>query len=143
MFSCTYSSPHPLRTPPAIRSQLGLVLLHLSLHSTSSDTRRAVLAAIERSAQQSPLLINSVIRESLRTLLSRETAIDTANVEAAQSSLSKSGRLSTVLYHCVAFDDRLDISDREKLLVELIVLSHHRLAGTIGTLKTMCFPDSC
>jgi hypothetical protein len=75
-------------------------------------------------------------------MLSRETTNDTANVgEEAQSSLSKSGRLSTVLYHCAAFDDSLDVSEREKILVELIVLSHHRLAGKIDGSQGDAFPD--
>ena len=100
------------------------------MESKLPDTRRAVLAAIERSAQQSPILINSIIRESLHTLLSKEPANDAKNVgEEAESSSSKSGRLPTVLYHCVSFDDSFDVSDREKVLVELIVLSHHHLAG--------------
>ena len=69
-------------------------------------------------------------------MLSQETANDTANVgEETQPSPSKSGRLSAVLHHSVSFDDSLDISEREKILVELIVLSHHHLAGKIDALQ--------
>jgi Generalcontrol nonderepressible 1 (Gcn1) N-terminal len=122
------------------RTQVGLVLLHLSLESTSLHLRRTVVAAIEKYAIRSPQLINLIIREALTSFLSREPA---PSVKAAsgleeeqQTSSSNQGRLAQLLLHCVAFNDALEISEKEDILVELIILSHHQLACMFNA----CFP---
>jgi hypothetical protein len=47
---------------------------------------------------------------------------------SSSNEASNQGRLAQLLHHCVAFNDALEISEKEDILVELIILSHHRLA---------------
>jgi hypothetical protein len=113
-------------------AQLGAVLLHLAIQSTSPQIRRDVLAGVEAAALRSPRITHRVVRDALVSFLSRDQLFEaakavTASREEQGPGWNKHERLFSLLLHSLSFEESVDVSEREELLVELIVLAHHRL----------------
>lgn len=108
------------------------MLLHLALASSFPQNRRAVLDTIEASTIRSPQLTNRIVREALTCFLLRDSASNSKAVsglgEEQVTPGINHGHLSVLLFRCVSVSDDLDISEKEDILVELIILSHHSLA---------------
>jgi hypothetical protein len=109
--------------------QIGLAFLHLAVDSKSPQVRRAVIKAIEDAMLKQPQLVNRIIRESLAESLMRDKP-STPNAsgslgEEHEVSAHRRVRLSAFLSSAAAISEDIDLSVRESLMTELIVLGHH------------------
>lgn len=82
---------------------------------------------VNAAAARLPLLTNQIAREALTTYISRGKPTSSKAIDDQEVSWNKYGRLSTFLLNCVSFEESLDVSTRESLLVDLVVLAHHNL----------------
>jgi len=111
------------------RSQLGLVFLHLALDGSTPEIRQATQTAVAESTARLPQLTNCVIRDSVNTFISRGPPASKAasSAEDLAKPWNDHARLSALLLSSVSFDVDLDLTIREDLIVELIVIGHHDL----------------
>ncbi|KAH7908270.1 armadillo-type protein [Hygrophoropsis aurantiaca] len=129
-----------------LRTQLGSIFLHLTVHSTSSETRRTSLKTVQGAVIRSPALVNQALRESLMISLTRAKVVPTkgtaSNEELETPDIDKHRRYATLLLSSVFTGDapNEDLSVREDLLVKLIVLSHH---STISGSSRLLWIDLC
>ncbi|KAF8161530.1 armadillo-type protein [Crassisporium funariophilum] len=115
----------------ALRSQLGLVFIHLALNSQSQEIRRIVNTTLVGMNIRAPKLTNRVIRDALTTFLARglpmSKQVAAGSEEDQPIHWKKHTRLSTLLHSIVTFGDDVDPLLRETNVVELIILAHHHL----------------
>lgn len=111
------------------RIQIGMVLLHLAVDSPSSQIRRSTIAALESSSSIQPQLVSRVVRESLTASLSREKP---SSAKAAvisedenEKPTHKQTRLAAFLTSVGSIGDDVDLTIRENLMAELVILGHH------------------
>ncbi|KAF5374683.1 hypothetical protein D9615_008940 [Tricholomella constricta] len=110
-----------------LRSQLGLILLHLALDGSTPQIRREVNAVVTRCTANLPELTNRVVRDGLNTLLARGTPTSAKSGEESSVPWNKHSRLSALLLSAVNFPDEVELPVREDLIVKLIILGHHHL----------------
>lgn len=107
------------------------MFVHLVLESSSPAIRRDVHSVIIANAGRQPQLTNRVIRDALTTFVSRGTPLPkpgaAGSADEAPKPWNKHSRLSTLISSAVSFDDTLELSIREDIIVELITLGHHHL----------------
>jgi hypothetical protein len=109
------------------RAQLGLVFIHLALESKSAEIRRNVYAVIAAATTSNPILTNQIIRDALASFFDRgfrtRQSISADNIPVPSHTHAK---LSGLLLSAVSFAEETDAIVKEKAVVELIVLGHHR-----------------
>ncbi|KAF8063638.1 armadillo-type protein [Lyophyllum atratum] len=114
-----------------LRSQLGLVSIHLTLEGSAPEVRREVNTVVERCTALLPELTNRVVRDGLNTFLSRGMPLSkpTTSSSAEETTVpwNKHSRLSVLLLSVVSFPEGADLKVREDMIVELIILGHHHL----------------
>ncbi|KAG5642517.1 hypothetical protein DXG03_002618 [Asterophora parasitica] len=110
-----------------LRTQLGLVLLHLSLDGTTPQTRREVNVVVSRCAARFPELTNRVVRDGLSAFLARGIPSSAKSAEDGGQPWNKHSRLSTLLLSAINLPDEIELTVREDLIVKLIILGHHHL----------------
>jgi hypothetical protein len=90
-----------------------------------------MLTALQDSTQRLPQLTNQIVREALAVFLSksRHTRQAVSGPEEAQGAptWAKHGWAAMLLLTCAAFSEDVGVAVREGLIVELVVLGHHRL----------------
>ncbi|KAG6915850.1 hypothetical protein DXG01_009609 [Tephrocybe rancida] len=112
-----------------LRSQLGLVLLHLTLEGSTPKIRREVNTIVERSTALNPELTNRVVRDGFNTFLARGTPSSgpASSVEDVSMPWNKHSRLSALLLSTVSFAEDTELNVREGMIVEAVLLGHHHL----------------
>ncbi|KAF8911690.1 armadillo-type protein [Gymnopilus junonius] len=125
----------------ALRSQFGLVYVHLGVDSQSPEIRKSVTASLVNSAVVAPRLTEKIIREALTTFVARgvpsasskSSSVASASEDAATAKpWNNHSRLSALLLSVVSFSEEIDTLLRQDAVVALIVLAHHPL---------ICGPD--
>ena len=106
---------------------MGSVFLHLAIEGSSPTIRQAVLTAIKAAILQSPQTINRMVRETLMSFCLRDVSASKPG-EEQETTWRNQGRLLAFLLHAVSFGENVDVSDKEDILIELIILAHHDLA---------------
>jgi hypothetical protein len=113
----------------ARRVQIGLVFLHLAVDSQSPQVRRSVIMALEDQAANQPQLMNRIVRESLARSLIQDTPstsrTTTSTGEVLEVRTHRQAWLSAFFSTAAATGRHIDLTIREKLVAELIVLGHH------------------
>lgn len=114
------------------------MFLHLAVDSPSPHVRRTVIATLESNVSKQPQLLNRIIRESLAASLSRDkpapSKVKDVGEETQEAPSHKQARLSAYLFAAGSISDDIDLSIRENLMAELVVLGHHSAICT-----TLCF----
>ncbi|GLB43526.1 putative ARM repeat-containing protein [Lyophyllum shimeji] len=114
-----------------VRSQLGLVLLHLTLEGSTPEIRREVHPVVQRCMVRLPQLTNRVVRDGLNTFLSRGIPSPKSAVAASSDDgavpWNKQSRLSALLLSAVSLAAETDLAVRQDMVAELIILGHHHL----------------
>ena len=104
--------------------------MHLAIDSQFPEIRRSVNTYLLQATARAPQLANRLIGDALTSFLSRfHPSSKTASTPADDQvqPWNKQSRLSALLLSVVSFGDDVDISLREKTVVEHIVLAHHCL----------------
>ncbi|KAI0077211.1 ARM repeat-containing protein [Panus rudis PR-1116 ss-1] len=111
---------------PQASTMLGSILLHLTIESTSSVLRRSVLQSITELAASVPSLILNAIASALSSYLTRggKTATKPGEEESELSD-RKANRLISLLLASATVGEKVELSARESLLVDVVVLAHH------------------
>ena len=107
--------------------QFGRALLHISLSSSFSATRRAALASLKFLTGRIPRLIHHVMRDAIKARLSHP--VPAVLVSDDVSSISGYERLPAVLLALSSFAESTESTLREDLLTEAVILAHH---GDVG-----------
>ena len=104
--------------------------MHLAIDSKFPEIRRSVNKSLVQATVQAPQLANRLIGDALTSFLSRGHPSSKAAgtpVDNQVQPWNKQSRLSTLLLSVVSFGYDVDLSLREKTIVEHIVLAHHCL----------------
>jgi len=105
-----------------------LALIHLALGSKSAKSRLRVNAVIAAATISNPTLTNQIVREALATFLSRGLrGHQSTSADDIAVPWNNHAKLSALLLSAVSFSEETESFIREKSVVELIVLVHHRL----------------
>ncbi|KAG6844943.1 hypothetical protein H0H87_002276 [Tephrocybe sp. NHM501043] len=111
-----------------LRSQLGLVLIHLSLEGSTPEIRRSVNTIVERCTKVAPELTNRIVRDGFNTFFARGTpSSKSASADDVLASWNKHSRLSALLLSAVSFAEGTELVVRESMIVKAILLGHHHL----------------
>ncbi|KAL0955554.1 hypothetical protein HGRIS_001793 [Hohenbuehelia grisea] len=109
------------------RSQLGLVFIHVALSSTAPETRKAVLATLERCTAARPHITHGIVRDAFTSFLAKEaSAAAAASVEDGMA-WRHHGRLSALLLSSASFAEDVDEKTRQDAVVGLVITAHHHL----------------
>jgi hypothetical protein len=105
-----------------------LVLIHLALDSKSAEVQRKANAVVATATIANPMLTNQIIREALARFLARglRTQQSTSG-DDIPVPWNKHAKLSGLLLSATSFAKETETFIKEKSVVELIVLVHHRL----------------
>ncbi|KAF9561868.1 ARM repeat-containing protein [Agrocybe pediades] len=109
-----------------LRSQLGLVYIHLSTNSQHSEIRKQVNASLVDATTHMPHLSDRVIREALSNFVARGPPAQ-KGADDQPEAWNKHSRLSALLLSTVSYGEDVGSTLRENAVVELIVLAHHHL----------------
>jgi hypothetical protein len=104
--------------------------VHLVIDSKFPEIRRIVNKSLMQATIRAPQLANRLIGDALTSFLSRghpSSKAGSTPVDDQVQPWNKQSRLSTLLLSVVSFGDDVDLSLREKTVVEHIVLAHHCL----------------
>jgi Generalcontrol nonderepressible 1 (Gcn1) N-terminal len=104
--------------------------VHLAIESKFPEIRRSVNKSLVQATARAPQLANRLIGDALTSSLSRGHPSSKAAIIPVDDQVqpwNKQSRLSTLLLSVVSFADDVDLSLREKAVVEHIVLAHHCL----------------
>jgi hypothetical protein len=117
--------------------------VHLVIDSKFPEIRRIVNKSLVQATIRAPQLANRLIGDALTSFLSRGHPSSKAAVDDQVQPWNKQSRLSTLLLSVVSFGDDVDLSLREKTVVEHIVLAHHCLLCSffcsVSRLLVSCF----
>lgn len=119
-------------------AMVGNIFLQLAVEGSSADIRRLAVTTMNSQAPKLPDVINRIVAASLRAYLTKDSAPAKAQAaadDAETKAVSKEGRLCAFLISCAAVGQDVDRAVREKLAVDLVVLSHH---PAIGTFMAIC-----
>ncbi|KIK38679.1 hypothetical protein CY34DRAFT_809070, partial [Suillus luteus UH-Slu-Lm8-n1] len=112
-----------------LRLQIGSVFVHLSIHSHSSEVRRAAIQTIEAAVQSLPHLVIPILREALTASLIKDksTAVKSAPVkeETEKPAPDNRRRYAALLLCCGGNKEEAGVGERDDQLVDFIVLAHH------------------
>jgi len=110
-------------------AQLGLAFLHLALEGSSPEIRQATQTAVAAFTARLPQLTSCVIRDAVNAFLSRGPPASkaAASTDEQHKPWNKHARLSAILLSAVSFEADLDLTTREDMIVELVILGHHHL----------------
>ncbi|KIJ63493.1 hypothetical protein HYDPIDRAFT_175892 [Hydnomerulius pinastri MD-312] len=116
-----------------LRTQIGSIFIHLSIHSQFSDVRRRAIQTIEAAVSRHPQLINLILRGSLTfsltrpVVVSKATAPVSASDEQEKPAVDKQRRYAALLLCCASFaeEEGVSASLRDTLLADLVILAHH------------------
>ncbi|KAG6864935.1 hypothetical protein C0991_006286 [Blastosporella zonata] len=111
----------------SLRSQLGLVLIHLILDGSTPEIRREVNAVVERCTKVLPELTNKVVRDGLNAFLARGTPVSKSSDDGSSVPWNKHSRLVALLLSAVSFDEEAEPKVREGVIVETVLIGHHHL----------------
>ncbi|CAA7260345.1 unnamed protein product [Cyclocybe aegerita] len=134
--ACNVSLPYfksELSKNETLRTHLGAVFIHFGIDSRFPEIRRRVSASLVELAAFSPGLVSKVIRDALFAFLSK--GVPTAKATPSDETVvpwNKHSRLAALLLSIVSFEETVDTSLRENIVVDFIVLAHHHL---------ICGPD--
>jgi len=111
------------------RTALGSIFLHLAVDGQTPDIRRQVNASVAEQADRNPVLINRILREALRSFLSKgpPAPLKVSQEEGADQTWNKHARVSSLLFSGVSFKDDVDKPTRHQIVSDLVVLTHHSL----------------
>jgi hypothetical protein len=131
------------------REQVGLVIIHLVMHSVTNETRRLVISTLEAQNRKDPQLTNTIVREALgaqlrRVAMEKEREKSVQGGDEDQRVDRKLGSLAAVLLACADFGDGDSVPSDEKhsLLAKLLILSHvPEISG--GVEKSQLWIDLC
>ena len=107
--------------------------MHLAIDSKFPEIRRSVNKSLVEATARAPQLANRLIRDALTSFLSHghpSSKAASTTVDDQVQPWNKQSRLSTLLLSVVSFGNDVDLSLREKAVVEHIVLAHHSLLCT-------------
>ena len=111
-----------------LRSQFGLIFVHLSVEGHTPEIRKLVTETLVRLNSASPRLVNTVIRDALTTFLSKGVPPPVKGAEAEVVEWTKHSRVASILTSCVTFEESVPAEDREAFVVALLTIAHHPLA---------------
>lgn len=105
-----------------------MLFLHIGVECKSYALRRQVVSTLEDSSASFPELVNGVIMDSMVTFLAKESKLSAPKLQSddVEPTPDYQSRLSTILLACASFNEETDAAVRKSLLVNLIVLTHHR-----------------
>lgn len=110
-----------------LRLQIGSVLVHLAIHSQSSEVRRIAIQTIEAAVASLQHLVSLMLREALTASLIKEKSapVKTAVLreEAEKPAVDMQRRYATLLLCCG--NKEAAAGEKDDQLVDLIVLAHH------------------
>ena len=115
--------------------------MHLAIDSKFPEIRRSVNKFLVQATARTPQLANRLIGDALTSFLSRGHPFSKAVSTPAEDQVqrwSKQSRLSTLLLSVVSFGDDVDLTLREKAVVEHIILAHHCLLCSSFMIGSMC-----
>lgn len=127
----------------ACSALFGNIFLHLAVDGPSVDIRRLALASLTKQASQSPEIVARIVSAALKVYLTKESTPTKTSItidDTDTKQVSKEGRLCAFLLTCAATGEDVEVSIREKLVVELIVISHHSALGQSISPKTAPAP---
>lgn len=122
--------------------------MYLAIDSQFPEIRRSVNTYLVQATTRAPQLANRLIGDALTTFLSRGHPSSKTTSTSADDQVqpwNKQSRLSTLLLSVVSFGDDVDLTLREKIVVEHIVLAHHCLLGPpfLFSSTSICLMLSC
>lgn len=112
---------------------VGNIFLHLAVEGVSADIRRLAVSSMNTQAPVLPEVVNRIVSASLKVYLTKSTTPSKAQTlidETETKAVSKEGRLCAFLISCAAVGEDVDRTIREKLALDLVVVSHHPAIGT-------------
>jgi hypothetical protein len=113
------------------RIQYGSVFIHLAVNGATPQMRRDTLTSLQTLSTTYPEMVNRVARDALVAYNSKAPtvakAVASAGDDAAEdkSAANRQSRLSAFLYTCAAFDEGTDVSVKQRLLADLLIIAHH------------------
>lgn len=112
---------------------LGNAFLHLAVESTSRETRSLTLVALSNLTLKNLELVTGIVCASLKAYLTKEkptaAKAHADGEEGTTKSVRKDTRLCAYLLACGPLSD-VEPAVRERVMVELLVISHHPSLGT-------------
>ena len=112
-------------------AMVGNLFLYLAVDGSSVDIRRLAVSSMNAQALKLPEVVNRIVPASLKMYLIKESVSAKASSEEAETkAVSKEGRLYAFLISCAAVGHDVDVSVRENLVLDLLVVSHHPAIGT-------------
>jgi hypothetical protein len=107
------------------RLQIGSVLVHLAIHSQSSESRRMVIQTIENAAASLRQLVSLILREALTATLIKDKSVNSTPVrEEAEKPVVDMQRRYAALILCCG-NKEAATGENDDQLVDFIVLAHH------------------
>ncbi|RXW23690.1 hypothetical protein EST38_g2167 [Candolleomyces aberdarensis] len=116
-----YFEPQVLKSD-SLRSQFGLIFVHLAVDGHSPEIRKLVNETIVRQNARSPKLTNTVIREALTAFLAKGPPSS-----EEPGAWTKHARVSSLLSSCATFEEAVSSEEREPYVLSLLVIGHHPL----------------
>lgn len=112
-------------------AMVGNIFLHLAVEGSSADIRRLAISSMNTQAPKLPAVINRIVSASLKAHLLKEAAPSKAQAteESESKAVSKEGRLCSFLISCAGVGEDVDSAVKEKLVLDLVVVSHHPTIG--------------
>ncbi|OJA10082.1 hypothetical protein AZE42_06300 [Rhizopogon vesiculosus] len=108
-----------------LRLQIGSVLVHLAIHSQSSESRRMVIQTIENAAASLRQLVSLILREALTATLIKDKSVNSTPVrEEAEKPVVDMQRRYAALILCCG-NKEAATGENDDQLVDFIVLAHH------------------
>lgn len=125
-----------LKKNESLRRQFGQAFLHVAAESEHLEVRRASVSTLEADNAQMPQLVNEMLRVAIYDRLDHvpekgKTKISVSDDEVTQmyhtvphqkDSLVR--KLVPVLTACAAFSDEIEVSEKGRLLADLLPVAH-------------------
>ena len=121
-------------------AMVGNIFLHLAVEGSSADIRRLAITSMNAQASKLPEIVNRAVSASLKAHLVKEASPSKAQTseDSDSKAVNKEGRLCAFLISCAAVGEDVDVSIRENLVVDLVVVSHHPALGAFYPMYTLC-----
>ncbi|KAI5120166.1 hypothetical protein M0805_008433 [Coniferiporia weirii] len=109
-----------------IRQQLGLAFIHLATQSVHLDVRRDAIAALEAENMRVPQLVNDVLSSAIPVHLSRIADKSKGKIteDEVTHNQNRARSLVPVIKACAAFSEDMDLTQRQRLVADLVLLAH-------------------
>lgn len=113
----------------SLRSQFGLIFVHLAVDGHTPEIRKLVNETLVRLNSSSPRLVNMLIRDALTTFLSKGIPPPAKGAESGEPvQWTKHSRVASLLIGCVTFEESVTAEEREAFVVALLTIAHHPMA---------------